>query len=514
MALRRLMQGLRARFRRGVLAALTFVGLTPGLTATQEPASGEGWWTGPTLDRSHWAVAAVRRADALSLIEMYLPAQNALPLEVVERGLREARAASVGQAPWFETILEDWYLRLLEEYPGLDTLRIGAGRGTLLGAQVGVGFIHRSGGAAPGFGEFEPDRTGAMGLPDYTRPRSVQEVAARWGEHLALRIASAGDADGISIERLEVAVAAGRFRASAGRTPVGYAHGFGGGVLLTGDAALDVVQVGTRAPFLLPGFLRRLGPASVHTFLGKMWDDRHPDDPFTWGASGQLRPHDRVILGVHRAAFFGGKPDQPVTLERILDMLIGRVAGIGFENQIVSVSGRWSLPTEQIVPLEAYLEWGAEDAAGAWFDVPGRVMGLWSPALPFWPAAAAGIEYASLATSCCSNPSWYRHWSFPGSWASGDKTLGHRVGGDGNELMTHLAAELVGGHLHIRAEVFRRNRREENLYSPGRTGASWGGGLAGFLVPASHLRIEFGGAVEAGEGWTQTDFGIQGVIHF
>src|SRR5690606_29497842 len=124
--------------------------------------------------------------------------------------------------------------------------------------------------------------------------------------------------------------------------PVGYAHGFGGGTALTGDAALDAIQIYTREPFRFPSILSRIGIISIHTFLGRLQEDRHPDDPFIWGASGQVQPHWRLMVGVHRAAMFGG--DEAVTFSRVVDMLVGRVAGVGFEDQIVSVSGRAILP--------------------------------------------------------------------------------------------------------------------------------------------------------------------------
>src|SRR5690606_18134300 len=121
---------------------------------------------------------------------------------------------------------------------------------------------------------------------------------------------------------------------------------------------------------------------------------RHEEEPYLWAGSVSYHPHSRVALGINRAAMFGG--DQPVTARKVVDMLIGQLSGLGFENQVVSVEGRVALPSEAVLPLTAYLEWGAEDAAGAWWDVPGRVFGISAPSLPGSPATSLAIEYASF----------------------------------------------------------------------------------------------------------------------
>src|SRR5690606_12877298 len=142
-----------------------------------------------------------------------------------------------------------------------------------------------------------------------------------------------------------------------------------GGGALTGAATIDAGQLGTRQAVERPGIVQPLGHAALHTFVGRLDEERHPDDPWFWGASLRIQPNRRLTLGVSRAAIFGG--DEAVTTERVLSMLIGRVVGLGFENQVVSASGRLTLPTERVVPLALHLEWGAEDAAGSWWAVPG-----------------------------------------------------------------------------------------------------------------------------------------------
>jgi hypothetical protein len=341
-------------------------------------------FTAPALEPGHWAVDALRRAEALGLVRDHLPAQRAVPLEVVERALREAVDAASERRPQLAPLAAEWHRRLVAEFPG-----VGGGYGRqpaagLLGVRAGAGVETRRGAAGPGLGEFEPHRSGALPLDDRTTLVGGAELVAVLGEHLGARVAPAVGADGVRLEAVELTAGLGGWTASVGRIPIGYAHGVGGGVTLTGHSALDAFGIQTRTPFRLPWVLGHLGPISFTTHFAHLTEERHPGDPYFWSASGQFRPHRRVTLGIHRAAMFGGDHpvEQPVTFGKVVDMLIGRVAGVGFEDQIVSVSGRLHLPTEAVLPLTAYLEWGAEDAAGAWWAVPGRVIGLESPSLP------------------------------------------------------------------------------------------------------------------------------------
>src|SRR5690606_8430024 len=118
------------------------------------------------------------------------------------------------------------------------------------------------------------------------------------------------------------------------------------------------------------------------TFIARIREDRHPTRPFFWGASLAIQPHWRSTLYIHRGAMVRTDGEFPISLANIGALLIGSVRAGGFENQIVAAEARLHLPTERVVPLTAYLEWGAEDAAGGWWDVPARIIGLEIPMVP------------------------------------------------------------------------------------------------------------------------------------
>lgn len=462
--------------------------------------------TGPTLPADHWAVKAVERASMLLLVADNHFAQQALPLEVVEEALREAEAAAADRSPELQTLVAGWNERLSDEFGGMRPPGTQDDGPLMLRSRLGVGTVYTKGAAAPGLGEFSPHRSGAIPLEDRRSPITFAHLSGAWTRRFSVDAYVETDFDKAWLKEVEVAAGFGSWRASVGRKPVGYGSGPRSGIILSGRAPLDAVQLGTRRALALPGILRPLGSASLHTFLGRMTDDRHADRPYIWGASIQLQPSRRFTLGVNRMAMFGG--DEPVTARRLASMLIGRVDGVGFENQIVSVSGRLVLPTEEFLPATVYAEWGAEDAAGSWWAVPGIIAGITFPSVPRVPGLALGGEYAHFGTSCCGNPSWYRHWSFHGAWAAGDQPLGHPLGGNGRQATVFLGVDL-SPEARIEGDVFVRDRKSENLYAPEREGRSFGLSSSVDVRWSERWRLRLMGSHEAGETWSESSMRME-----
>ncbi|HEX8903505.1 MAG TPA: capsule assembly Wzi family protein, partial [Longimicrobiaceae bacterium] len=245
-------------------------------------------------------------------------------------------------------------------------------------------------------------------------------------------------------------------------------------------------------------------------FAGPVNDStRHPTGPTLWGMRVAAQPHPRLTLGANRGAMFGGTGD-PVTVGRIAKMLVGVVHST-FENQVISLDARWRLPTDRVLPATAYLEWGADDAAGALDETPARVIGLFLPALPGAPEAAAGVEYTYFKHGCCGHGPWYLNSTFPGNWAVRGRPLGHPLGGEGSEYAAYAHADLLEARVRVegRAWIADRSARSirryggGNLFTPERTGRATGGRLEGAwrVRPRADLRAEW--TLEDGDGWRE-----------
>jgi hypothetical protein len=468
----------------------------------------------PPLDPYHWAVEAAWRLEALGLVSGFLPAQRAAPRAAVARALREAAERAPVEAPELAGLAAGLARRFAEEFPDDAPKRRLAGGAALLGSSAGTGYVSRAGYLNPAVGSFDR-REYPVPQPGQDDPFLAASVAASLGG----AVAAVADArllpDGVDPVRWDVAAGWGAVGLSVGRWPVGYGQAAGGGLILSGAAALERLELQTTRPVTLPAFLRWLGPTSFNTFVTRLDEDRHPGDPYFWGMRGAIRPHPRLTVAINRAAMFGGDSiSTPVTAGNVARMFIG-ILSKDFENQAVSAEFRYRVPVEQVLPLTLYLEWGAEDASGAWWTVPGILAGALVPAVPGAPNVALGAEYTTFSVHCCGNPPWYFHGAFPGGWVKDDVPLGHPLGGEGRELLGFGRADLLDARLRLRGRAFLRERRDEgywnmpqragNLFSPTRTGRSAGGAvdLAWRLSPYSELRLA--AAREAGDGWAQRE---------
>ena len=483
----------------GVVLLLT----APPGAASQEPAGAAV--PGGYLAGEHWAVRAASRASELGLSHSYLPAQRMVPLAMVEEVLREAAGAAPARSAALHDLAQGWYERFQEEFPERADGAGGAPFARLRSASAGVGLIAHTGRVAPGQGE-APNQTGSDPLEERRGATASAEGSVSPGSHVSVQFASRYVPGDLELPVADLGLAAGPWTLSVGRQAVGYGWGRGGGVILSGAEPFNRVELATTRP-IRP--ISGAGPVALHLFFSRLAEDRHEREPYFWGARGVWRPHARFDLAIQRAAMFGGHGVK-ITARRLGSMLIGRVVSVGFENQIVSAAGRFRLPSEALLPLTLHAEWGAEDAAGAWRDTPGYVLGIETPGLPAAPQVALGVEYASFSGSCCGNPPWYRHHAFPGAWAGDDEPLGHPLGGHGTELLAHAAADLLDARLRLETRAYRRHRRNENLFVPGRGGRSTGmsGELTWRQGARSELGIAFSG--ERGHGWRESDVRLGG----
>lgn len=466
----------------------------------------------PLLPPDHWAVAALRRVEALGLVPEYLAAERSVPRRVAGEVLRGAATQAEAEGAAWAPLTAAWLARFEEEFPETREDPDSATGFRMLGSSVGAGYLRATGRRSPGLGEFPPTVTGPAPLPDLRDAWVGTELAVQLGSPLAASVVPSLGTDGLRLHRWEAGLSWRNWALVAGRGAVGYGFGEGGGVLLSGEGVLDRVEIVTARPFYLPGVLRHLGPVAFQTFLSVLPGDRHPGEPVFTGVRLSGRIHPRITLAGQRAAMIGGSElNVPLTLERLSKVLLSRG---GVEDQIASVEVRLHLPTESVVPVTVHCEWGAEDTAGAFTQVPGILCGALLPAVPALPALAVGAEHAFFAARCCSNPPWYRHSQFPGSWALEETPLGHPLGGEGSEWLAFARGSLIDARLQLETRAFRRTRSGENLFVPGREGDSFGvGGEASWRF-RRRSEVGFSAFRESGDGWSEARMAISTRILF
>lgn len=491
-------------------ATLMLLAAAPRAHAQQAPQTSpapvvERSWQGgpyPLLSEAHWSVRAARRAEALGLAPGFLPAQRAARWDAVVAALADAHAAAAEMGdPALAALAEGWRSRASSEFP--QAASDSSGREPLLlrsYASAGVG--RRQGFLEPAT-LFPPPLAEAKALKSRTDPLLALSLTAKPHRSVSLQAVPALRGGDLELDRWEVAAGAKGWSLSVGKREIGFGVGRSGGVVLS-ETLIEQVAVESTRAFRLPGLLSAAGPLSAGAVLGRFDERRHPDEPLFFAMSAKLQPHSRLTLGLHRAAMFAGDSTEiAVTARSVGKMLIGVYGGTySFENQVLSASVRIRLPTERVLPVTIYGEWGAEDSSGAWWNVPGRAFGLWVPAVPRVPALGFGVERTAFGGSCCGNAEWYRHFSFRGHWVTGDQPLGHPLGGEGTEWLAFADLDPPGGMLHLDGRIFWRDRGGENLFAPARAGHSTGGAatLSWRWLERTELWAE--AFAEAGDGWS------------
>jgi Capsule assembly protein Wzi len=461
----------------------------------------------PLLPPDHWAVRAAVRAEALGLADNYLPAQNAVPRAVVFAALERA-AANAAERPGLEGLTGGWLARFREEFAEFGEDAAGDALLVPVNGRAAAGWADEEGRLSPAIGYFVGARRDPEPVPALSTPRLDLAAGTGDGRHAAVWALGRWDERGVDLARWEAVVSAGPVALSAGKQRVAYGWGEGGSVVLS-DNAMPRVELQTLRPVHLPGFLRRFGGVALNTFVSRTGGRRHPDEPWLWGARLAFQPHRRLTFAINRASLFGG--DEEVTAERVLKMFLGVIRGTSFENQVVSFEGRWRLPTDAFLPATAYLEWGADDGAGALDEVPAHVAGILLPALPGLPEVAGGAEFARFAPVCCGHGPWYFNSSHPGNWARGTRPLGHPLGGEGWEAAAYARADLLDARLRVHLRGFARDRSDEslatlgggNLYVPARTGGSTGFRAEAAYRFRPHAELRAAGRYESGDGWSE-----------
>jgi hypothetical protein len=470
----------------------------PARTALIEGLPRPRYAASPLLPPDHWAVRAAHRAEALGLADGYLPAQRAVPRAQVETALRAAAERTAGSA--LAPVAAEWHARFVAEFPeyreGADALPVAP-----LGWTLGAGYALAKGRVAPAQGGETP-----AALPDRWGWGVHAMPAVRVGRWLAA-YGEVRQGAGPGVEpRWNVVAGAGAFALSAGSETEAYGVGRGGGIVYSGTEPLPRVELSTTRALRLPGVLGRAGGVSMHTFASRTAGAREPGRPWLWGARLAVQPHRRLTVAVNRGSMFGGPPGDPVTARNLARMLVGAIR-TNFENQMVSVDVRYRVPSERLLPAVAYLEWGADDGAGAFTDVPGQVAGVFLPALPGLDRVALGAEVARFGPPGDGNGPWYRHNLFYGNWARGDALLGHPLGGEGTEASVYGEAELPGGRLRVDARGFGRRRsatgQPSNILGPSRLGRSTGGEVEVLWRAWRSLELAAGVAGENGDGWRE-----------
>jgi hypothetical protein len=449
----------------------------------------------PLLPADHWAYSAVRRVEAqVPNARLYDISGNTLTAREASERLRAAGALASTGASTMATAYAD----LLErEFRGLPNESCGA----LLQTSGYGGFLLSNGLAAPGNGFARGvDWTGAQPLSDHELGELAGVFDFSAGTTLAGALRPNWKEGEFNVHDTNLVLAFGKAALWGGSR----ASKFGAtqtGIVLGGSAYFDGVGFYLRDPIRFPWIFRHLGDIRFETFVSRLDQNGRRDNPWFWAARGSIQPFDNLSFGINRASIFGGE-GHPLRLVDVLEMIAGGYGGNRgeFENQIVSVDGRWVIPSS-VQPVELYAEWGADDSSGMWKKAPAITAGVLLPVLPGLPQTFAALEGTVMFEKPeRGNTYWYRNAFFGGSWSKDEVMIGHPLGGHGHEIALLIGSDPAQGRLRLRARFIARDRGDENTYSPEREGQSKGvDGSIHWRV--SSLEALIRAELEDGTGW-------------
>ncbi|MFS8636645.1 MAG: capsule assembly Wzi family protein [Gemmatimonadota bacterium] len=483
-------------------------------------AAGISWAQSPTravsahLDPDHWAVAAAQRLAALGLApDGFGWGERALSIHEVRRVFRTAAERAPVEAPAYAALARDYLDRFDEEFGASPWSEEESGYGAARGltGSLDAGYSLREGRVLAGVGyNNEDDWTGAIPANDVSTPFAGGTLRLAAHPRFALEVAAQYDDQDPDIRGAEVRASWRNVAAWVGRRRMGFGPGAGGGIVLTGIESLDAVGLESLDPFALPGPLGHLGAIRIEAAFSRIQNGDRIRDPWFWVGRLAFEPHRRLQIGLTRAVMLGGEGNSAWTPRNVLYALIGKHAGeMGeFDNQVLAFDVHYRPPLGAI-PLLLYLEWGLDDSAGAFKDVPAIVAGVFVPSIPIFPSASLRLEHTVFDEACCGNTIWYRNWAFRGGWTDAGIPLGHPLGGHGREWLAELRTDLHEARLRMAVGARLRHRGDENLFAPQRTGDAVGVWLRGALRASRRIEVFVAGAVERGEAdWEERSLDI------
>ena len=470
-----------------LLIGMVFI---PATAFAQRPASA-------FLPADHWAHAALRELEMRGAISTdfidpgsrtttVLTALDAFSSAASDEGLKEStrqRAAA--------------YASLLRDEYGEDEA---AERSAAL--RSGGEYENHEGRVFAGDGYYlEEDWTGARPRDPISAGSALLGVNARSGP-----IGFSADASVGAESRIRNLQVVGRILDAqlwAGRRASAYGPGTRG-VVINSDVAFNGAGIGMVHPVRFPSFFRGQGRINLEGYVAQLDSVGLVDDPWFFAARLAYSPHPRFVVGINRGAVFGGEDNSPVTLTNIMRMMIGLYSGDAsdFENQIISFDMRYRVPK---IPVVAYYEWGMDDGAGAWVDVPGITAGATLPLEVGGAPVDLTVERTSFDPSCCGNPIWYRHGRFRGSWADDGVMIGNPLGGHGHETAIAVGFATRAAALRGRLRGYVRERGDENVFAPERAGGSSGAEVQVGARATDRIEVEALFSTEEGEqDWSET----------
>ncbi len=427
------------------------------------------WVTAPleasvNLPLHHWAYDAIERLAALGVIDGAMvgtkPYSRTEAARLVARGIERIKSNQVS-GDLGEGEADVLMARLSEEFKGelgLPGERPGGAATSPLAVRYGARVTTEIDAFSVGGGQtvrFRENRGGeyyANGVQNQTDVRGWLEVGD-WASLMvqpkfisnrhALGFGATNNSHNVYLREFSAKVKAFNVALEVGRGTLWWGQGYHGSLLLTDHAfPLDMVRLGTEAPFRLPSFLAPLGAWKINSFLARLERDRDFSRANVFGLRVSYLPASWLELNLTRLTQFGGKGRGQEFPDAVLKAYGNppNQSGTGDVNEQVMLDFRAHIPSIPfLVPfqggIQVYGEIGSEDKWSK-YPLPSRAAvlgGLYIPHVFGNDSTDLRIEYADtdLARRQSGVPRvWYNNGVYVSGMRFKGLPLGHHMGTD------------------------------------------------------------------------------------
>ena len=302
---------------------------------------------------------------------------------------------------------------------------------------------------------------------DIPRADGEASIGLSWtGDIFAVRLTATGaanpiDGDTFRLDGSYVGMAIGNWMFSIGYPERWWGPGWDGSLILSTNARPPpqiAFNRNSAKPLDIPGF-RWVGPWSLSSFMGKLDDERVPENTLLWGLRATARPVPKLEVGLSRTALWCGT-DRPCGLTTFIDLLLGKDnAGVNVSaaeqpgDELAGFDLRWTLPGRNAAGAALYLQWIGEDTRrggpqiGSWLREAGVEFSgavprtRWQHRTHFEVADTTcqegGAGSGGLKPDCA-----YEHDIYTTGYRYKGRSLGHGIDGDG--LAYTIGSTLMG----------------------------------------------------------------------
>lgn len=251
------------------------------------------------------------------------------------------------------------------------------------------------------------------------------------------------------------------FELQLGRDNLLWGHGLNGGMLQSNNArGLDLIKLGSSAPFYHPWIFKGLGPSKYTFFVANLGPERALQYAYVYGLNASIRPSSWFELSISQTLTIGGEGGGAELrwFDPILEFFFirrGGIRGQGSQNadRRNTISALFEIPKWRGVNLHVELQWddlGRETIHANFTQIMGFQLGVNMPLLTLDGKTHLKAEWNHIPAL------FYRHSKWQSGHTLNRRIIGSEVGPDADQFLLSFGRQLSDDH-HLKVDLSYEN---------------------------------------------------------